>query len=62
MTEQQDMTPDEAQRAFQKRRHTILRKVEQLKRDVDSYNDNFNEGSDIIMVYDFCTDLEEAEA
>jgi hypothetical protein len=48
--------------AFQQRRQQIVGDCKQLKTDVDSYNDNVNTEEPIQMVWDFATDLEEAEA
>ncbi|MFH1747711.1 MAG: hypothetical protein ABIG44_11805 [Planctomycetota bacterium] len=46
---------------FQQRRHQIVGDCRQLKIDVDSYNDNNNNGAPIQMVFDFTLDLEELE-
>jgi hypothetical protein len=48
--------------AFQQRRHQIVGDCRQLKADVDSYNENNNEGKPIQMVFDFTLDLVEIEA
>jgi len=50
------------QMAFQQRRHQILGECKQLKRDVDSYNQNRVPTAPIQMIFDFTLDLEEAEA
>jgi|GEM_PF-230332 len=47
--------------AFQQRRQQIVGDCQQLKTDVDSYNDNDNPGKQISIVFDFTADLEEAE-
>ncbi len=47
--------------AFQQRRQQIVMDCHQLKLDADSYNDNFNGGKPIQMVFDFRRDLEEIE-
>jgi hypothetical protein len=48
--------------AFQQRRQQIVGDCRQLKADVDSYNENYNAGPAIQMVFDFTEDLEELEA
>ena len=48
--------------AFQQRRQQIVGDCHQLKLDVDSYNDNKNDGKPIQMVFDFRIDLMEIEA
>jgi hypothetical protein len=48
-------------RAFQNRRQQVLGEVRQLKRDVDSYNDNRTPDWPIRMIWDFTGDLEELE-
>lgn len=48
--------------AFQQRRQQIVGDCRQLKADVDSYNENFNRGDAIQMVFDFTDDLAELEA
>jgi hypothetical protein len=47
--------------AFQQRRQGIVGDCQQLKTDVDSYNENNNPEEPIQMVFDFTSDLEEAE-
>jgi hypothetical protein len=47
--------------SFQNRRQQVVMDCHQLKMDVDSYNDNFNKGRTIQMVFDFRNDLEELE-
>lgn len=47
--------------AFQQRRQQILGDCRQLKTDVDSYNDNYNKGVHLQMVFDFTDDLAEDE-
>lgn len=47
--------------AFQQRRQQILGDCKQLKADVDSYNDNYNSGDPIQMIFDFREDLAEME-
>jgi hypothetical protein len=59
-----DATPDHHKHmriAFQQRRQQIVGDCQQLKTDVDSYNENNNPGGRISMVFDFTSDLEEAE-
>jgi hypothetical protein len=48
--------------AFQQRRQQILGECQQLKTDVDSFNDNRNSGEAIQIVFDFTIDLAEMEA
>ncbi len=45
--------------SFQHKREQIVMDCHQLKLDVDSYNENFNKGRTIQMVFDFQLDLEE---
>jgi hypothetical protein len=47
--------------AFQQRRRAIVGDCKQLKNDADSYNENFNSGAAIQIIFDFTEDLEEAE-
>lgn len=47
--------------AFAQRRRQIVFDCAQLKTDIDSYNDNQNEGPPIQGVFDFTYDLEEME-
>jgi len=47
--------------AFQQRRHQIVGDCKQLKLDVDSYNENKNEGKPIQLILDFTLDVAEAE-
>lgn len=49
------------QMAFQQRRQQIVMDCHQLKLDTDSYNENYNDGRPIQMVFDFRRDLEEME-
>lgn len=48
--------------AFAQRRQQVVSDCAQLKRDVDSYNENFNAEETIQMVFDFTMDLAELEA
>lgn len=48
--------------AFQQRRQQILGECQQLKTDVDSFNENRNPGEAIQIVFDFTVDLAELEA
>jgi hypothetical protein len=54
-------TRDHMDHAFHQRRRAIVGDCKQLKNDVDSYNENFNSGDAIQIVFDFTDDLEEAE-
>jgi len=47
--------------SFQNKRQLIVMDCHQLKLDVDSYNENFNKGRKIQMVFDFRNDLEELD-
>jgi hypothetical protein len=47
--------------AFQQRRHQIMADCLQLKKDVDSYNENRQPVSPIQMIFDFTEDLTELE-
>jgi len=47
--------------ALQQRRRQIVGDCHQLKLDVDSYNENKNDGAPIQMVFDFTIDLIEME-
>jgi hypothetical protein len=49
------------QMAFQQRRQQIVMDCHQLKMDADSYNQNYNYGRPIQMIFDFRNDLEEME-
>ena len=57
-----DATPEQMQAAFQLRRHSIVGDCKHLKTDVDSYNENQNEGEPIQMLLDFTKDVLEIEA
>ena len=48
--------------ALQQRRQQIVGDCRQLKADTDSYNENYNTGKPIQMVFDFRDDLVELEA
>ncbi len=48
--------------AFQQRRQQIVGDCQQLKTDVDSYNENDNPGKQFCIVFDFTADLEELAA
>jgi hypothetical protein len=54
-------SPEHMQMAFQQRRQQIVGDCRQLKVDVDSYNENYNHGEPIQMVFDFTNDIEELE-
>jgi hypothetical protein len=47
--------------AFAQRRQQIVMDCRQLKLDLDSYNQNYNDGKSIQTVFDFSYDLEELE-
>ena len=53
---------DHMHTAFQTRRRQIVGDCHQLKTDIDSYNDNYNVGQTIPMVFDFTQDLQELDA
>jgi hypothetical protein len=48
-------------KAFQQRRRIILNDCHQLKTDVDSYNENWNQGNPLQMSWDFEDDLVELD-
>jgi hypothetical protein len=48
--------------AFRQRRQQIVGDCRQLKTDLDSYNENYNAGESLQMVFDFTNDLAEIEA
>lgn len=48
--------------AFKQRRQQIVGDCHQLKMDTDSYNQNYNKGKQIAMIFDFTLDLAEMEA
>lgn len=48
--------------AFQQRRQQIVGDCRQLKADVDSYNENKNDGKPIRIIFDFTLELVELEA
>lgn len=55
-------TPEHMQASLQQRRRLILSDCQQLKADVDSYNENFNRsGVEVQTSFDFSEDLVEAE-
>ena len=47
--------------SFKNKRQLIVMDCHQLKLDVDSYNENFNDRKPIPMVFDFRNDLEELD-
>jgi hypothetical protein len=49
------------QLSFQNKRQQVVMDCHQLKLDVDSYNENFNKGRKIQMIFDFRNDLEEMD-
>ena len=55
-------TREHMQVAFQQRRQQIVGDCRQLKVDVDSYNDNYNHGLPVQIIFDFTEDVEELEA
>lgn len=52
-------TPEHMQFSFQQRRQIVLSDCSQLKSDVDSYNQNWNNGEPLQFSFDFTEDLEE---
>ena len=52
---------DHMQIAFQQRRQQIVGDCKQLRLDVDSYNENKNEGKPLQMIFDFTLDIAESE-
>lgn len=55
-----EATRTQMQAAFQQRRHGVFLDCQQLNRDVESYNENYNKGVPIQMCFDFREDLEDA--
>ena len=53
---------DHMRAAFQTRRRQIVGDCHQLKTDIDSYNDNYNQAQPVQMVFDFTQDLQELDA
>jgi hypothetical protein len=47
--------------ALQQRRQQIVGDCRQLKADTDSYNENYNTGKQIAMIFDFTDDIAELE-
>lgn len=56
-----DCTREQAATAFALHRQKIVKACHQLRIDVDSYNENFNPGPAIKIIFDFTEDVEEAE-
>jgi hypothetical protein len=56
-----DAPPEHMELAFSQRRNLIAGECIQLKKDVDSYNDNNTSGYLIQMVFDFSEDIAERE-
>lgn len=54
-------TRQHMRRAFQHRRQQIVGDCKQLKSDIDSYNQNWNQAAPIQTSFDFTHDLEELE-
>lgn len=52
---------DLMERSFRNRRQQIVGDCYQLKKDVDSFNDNYNKGERIPLLLDFMPDVEELE-
>lgn len=57
----QTATPEHMQRSFQQRRNMTLADCFHHKQEVDSYNQNWNDGAPLKFTYDFNEDLEEKE-
>ena len=53
--------PDVMKRSFQQRREQNIADNYQLKVDCDSYNENYNTGEQIHLIFDYTDDLEELE-
>ena len=56
-----DAPAEHMELAFAQRRNLIVGECLQLKKDVDSYNDNNGSGAKIQMMFDFSEDLAERE-
>jgi hypothetical protein len=57
----EDASPVQMDLAFQYRRRQVLGDCTQLKRDLDSYNENYNTGDQLRICFDFSEDLAELE-
>ena len=57
----EEASPEDMEKAFQYRRGQILGDCRHLKTDVDSYNDNNEDGAHIQILFDFGEDLAESE-
>lgn len=56
------VSPEDMKRAMQQRREQSLADNFQMKMDCDSYNENYNSGEPIQMIFDYTVDLAEKEA
>ncbi len=48
--------------AFSQERKRIVKKLWQIRQDIDSYNENVNPSDPIAFVFDFTNDVDELEA
>ena len=53
-----DASREHMQLSFQQLRMQILAECQQMKTDVDSYNENYNSGEELEFSYNFEVDLE----
>lgn len=60
------LTPEEHREfmelSFAQERERLVKRIWQLRQDVDSYNENHNPGEPIIVVWNFTDDLAELDA
>jgi hypothetical protein len=61
MRNENPRTREHMRRAFQHRRQLIVGDCKQLKSDIDSFNQNWNQGAPIQTSFDFTRDLAELE-
>lgn len=55
-------TPSQIHLALQQRRRQVVGECKQIKTDLDSYNQNYNTGEQIDIVFDFTDDLRELDS
>lgn len=52
-------TRDQMEASFALEREGIVRRLTQIKTDIESYNDNWNKGEPLTFVFDFTEDVKE---
>ncbi len=55
------ISPENMKRSLQQRREQSLADNIQMKADQDSYNENFNQGEQISLIFDYTLDLLEID-